>query len=288
MGTPEFPNLGKHCSVGDCRQIDFLPFTCDRCDLVFCLQHRSYTTHQCPNANLKDVTVLICPLCAKGVRLNPSEDPNITWDTHVNTDCDPSNYQKVTKKKKCPVPGCRETLTFSNTIRCKDCTKEHCLKHRFGPDHKCPGPIKVDSGFPFVNMLRRSQKAETRSNSSKNSSSSWWSSSLTNLKSSAEAGMQKLSIATSEAIQKAKDGISQNSSSSSSSSELVEACVHCPARFSTVGALIEHVEKSHQANQQPSRGRVTIDVCPKCSKGFRDPVLLVEHVEREHGGTSKA
>lgn len=109
----------------------------------------------------------------------------------------------------------------------------------------------------------------------------------TNLKSSAEAGMQKLSIATSEAIQKAKDGISQNSSSSSSS-ELVEVCVHCPARFSTVGALIEHVEKSHQANQQPSRGRVTIDVCPKCSKGFRDPVLLVEHVEREHGGTSKA
>lgn len=34
MGTPEFPNLGKHCSVGDCNQIDFLPFTCDRCDHV--------------------------------------------------------------------------------------------------------------------------------------------------------------------------------------------------------------------------------------------------------------
>lgn len=108
----------------------------------------------------------------------------------------------------------------------------------------------------------------------------------TNFKSSAEAGMQKLSIATSQAFQKAKDGISADSSSSSS--ELVEECVHCPARFSTVGALIEHVEKSHQTNQQPSRGRVTIDVCPKCSKGFRDPVLLVEHVEREHGGTSRA
>ena len=34
MGTPEFPNLGKHCCVGDCNQIDFLPFTCDRCDHV--------------------------------------------------------------------------------------------------------------------------------------------------------------------------------------------------------------------------------------------------------------
>ncbi|KAK3127441.1 hypothetical protein QOZ80_7AG0573340 [Eleusine coracana subsp. coracana] len=291
MGTPEFPNLGKHCSVGDCRQIDFLPFTCDRCDHVFCLQHRSYTSHQCPNADVKDVTVLICPLCAKGVRLNPNEDPNITWDSHVNTDCDPSNYQKVTKKRKCPVPGCRETLTFSNTIRCKDCTKEHCLKHRFGPDHKCPGPRKMDSSFPFTNMLRRSQKMETRPNSNKNSSS-WWSSSLlnaaSNFKTSAEAGMQKLSTATSQAFQKAKDGISPDNSSSSSSRDLVEQCVHCPARFSTVGALIEHVEKSHQMNSQSSRGRVTIDVCPKCHKAFRDPVLLVEHVERDHGGTSKA
>lgn len=209
----------------------------------------------------------------------------------MNTDCDPSNYQKVTKKRKCPVPGCRETLTFSNTIRCKDCTKEHCLKHRFGPDHKCPGPRKMDSSFPFSNMLRRSQKVETRANSNKNSSS-WWSSSLlnaaSNFKTSAEAGMQKLSTATSQAFQKAKDGISPDSTSTSTSRDLVEQCVHCPARFSTVGALIEHVEKSHQTNSQSSRGRVTIDVCPKCHKAFRDPVLLVEHVERDHGGTSKA
>jgi len=34
MGTPEFPNLGKHCSVSDCRQLDFLPFTCDCCNQV--------------------------------------------------------------------------------------------------------------------------------------------------------------------------------------------------------------------------------------------------------------
>ncbi|GJN32784.1 hypothetical protein PR202_gb21312 [Eleusine coracana subsp. coracana] len=150
----------------------------------------------------------------------------------------------------------------------------------------------MDSSFPFTNMLRRSQKVETCPNSNK-ISSSWWSSSLlnaaSNFKTSAEAGMQKLSTATSQAFQKAKDGISpDNSSSSSSSRDLVEQCVHCPARFSTVGALIEHVEKSHQMNSQSSRGRVTIDVCPKCHKAFWDPVLLVEHVERDHGGTSKA
>lgn len=35
MGTPAFPNLGKHCSVDDCRLIDFLPFTCDCCHKVY-------------------------------------------------------------------------------------------------------------------------------------------------------------------------------------------------------------------------------------------------------------
>nr|GMD84441.1 zinc finger AN1 and C2H2 domain-containing stress-associated protein 16-like [Ipomoea batatas]GME15057.1 zinc finger AN1 and C2H2 domain-containing stress-associated protein 16-like [Ipomoea batatas] len=82
MGTPAFPNLGKHCSVDDCRQIDFLPFTCDCCHKVFCLEHRSYARHQCPKGNKHDVTVVICPLCAKGVRLIPDEDPNITWQSH--------------------------------------------------------------------------------------------------------------------------------------------------------------------------------------------------------------
>ncbi|KAG1347619.1 zinc finger AN1 and C2H2 domain-containing stress-associated protein 16 [Cocos nucifera] len=281
MGTPEFPDLGKHCNVEDCRQIDFLPFTCDRCNKVFCLEHRSYTKHLCPNANQQDVTVLVCPLCAKGVRLVPNEDPNITWESHVNSDCDPSNYQKATKKKRCPVPGCKELLTFSNTLRCRDCTKEHCLKHRFGPDHKCPGPKKPDSGFPFVGLLNRSQKRESPSNNS-----SWWGSSLltaaSNLRASAEAGVQKLSNATTQALQRAKDGTAQ----SSSGSALVEQCTQCPARFSTVSALIEHAEKSHQHSTQPVQSRVMIDVCPKCSKGFRDPALLVEHVERDHGGSS--
>lgn len=34
MGTPEFPDLGKHCSLDNCSQLDFLPFTCDGCKKV--------------------------------------------------------------------------------------------------------------------------------------------------------------------------------------------------------------------------------------------------------------
>ncbi|KAL4607984.1 hypothetical protein ACB092_09G215300 [Castanea dentata] len=292
MGTPEFPDLGKHCSFDDCKLIDFLPFTCDRCRQVFCLEHRSYIKHSCPNADRQDVTVVICPLCAKGVRLIPDEDPNITWETHVNTECDPSNYEKVTKKKKCPVPGCKDILTFSNTIKCRDCLVDHCLKHRFGPDHKCPGPKKSEAGFPFKGLLSRSRKEESKPNRAPTSSSSTWATSFLNaastVRASAEASMSKLSTEISQKWQIAKDGMGQSSSSSSSGGIGQEECPQCGAKFSSVTTLVEHVEKVHERNgNRPGVKKVTIDVCPKCSRGFRDPVSLVQHVERDHGGTSR-
>ncbi|PKA61000.1 Zinc finger AN1 and C2H2 domain-containing stress-associated protein 16 [Apostasia shenzhenica] len=284
MGSSVMADLGRHCSVEECKLVDFLPFTCDRCKQVFCLQHRSCTKHQCRNAHQMDVTILICPLCAQGVRLIPNEDPNITWDNHVNCDCDPSNYQKATKKKYCPVLGCKETLVFSNKIRCRDCNQEHCLRHRFGPDHNCLGSKKTEIGFPFINVLRRSQKGEPTIQTSLGSPK--WGSSLLNaassIKASAEAGMQKLSNATNQALRKAKDGMGQGSGAGA---YLVEQCLLCRARFSEVTALVEHVEEVHERkNVHRAYCGATIDFCPRCSKAFRDPVLLVEHVEKDHGG----
>ncbi|CAN0910028.1 Zinc finger AN1 and C2H2 domain-containing stress-associated protein 11 [Linum grandiflorum] len=274
MGTPAFPDLGKHCFVDDCKQLDFLPFTCDRCRQVFCLQHRSYIKHNCPTADKNDVTVVVCPLCAKGVRLIGNEDPNISWETHVNTECDPSNYDRVTKKPKCPVKGCRETLTFSNTIKCRECTKDHCLKHRFSLDHSCPGPKKPDPGFQFMNLLNRGNpqdpKAKTKRPSTTTSSSSW-----SNFFSAAEAGVSKLS-----------KEFSQVASSCSNRDD--EVCPQCGSKFASVTSLVEHVQKVHEKKQQSRVLKLPVDVCPKCSKGFRDPVDLVAHVERDHGGTSKA
>ncbi|KAM7269998.1 hypothetical protein ACFE04_029212 [Oxalis oulophora] len=265
MGTPEFPNLGKHCSVDDCRQIDFLPFTCDRCQQKnvfyfggFNLARRFYFLATITIISVgplvmlflyfelifcrNDVTVVICPLCAKGVRLNPEVDPNISWDRHANTECDPSNYDKVTKKRRCPVPRCKEVLTFSNTIKCKDCLVEHCLKHRFAIDHKCPGPKKPESAFSFMsNLNRSSRKEEATSN---------WSSFFdvaNSVRASAEASMSKLSTELSQKWQVARDGLGLESNG-------VEQCPQCSTKF---------------------------------SKGFRDPADLVQHVEQDHGGTSR-
>lgn len=67
---------------------------------VFCLEHRTYANHKCTKANEQDVTVLVCPICSQSVRSVPNEDPNVTWERHVQTNCNPSNYAKANKKPR--------------------------------------------------------------------------------------------------------------------------------------------------------------------------------------------
>ncbi|GIL62998.1 hypothetical protein Vafri_17155 [Volvox africanus] len=144
MGSPvqveelgQVLDVGDHCSVDHCRQLDFLPFRCDGCNRIFCLEHRSYVAHSCPNACAKETTVIVCPICAKSVHLKPGQEPNEAFDVHQRTDCDPTNYDKVHKKPRCPVGGCKEKLTTINAYRCKHCSQRVCLRHRDPGDHKC-------------------------------------------------------------------------------------------------------------------------------------------------------
>merc|ERR1719456_2123707 len=105
---------GQHCSVVDCRKVDFLPFTCEQCRKVFCLDHFRYAAHNCPNAAGLDNRILVCPLCTKGVKLVVGEDPNVTWEHHMLTECtDPGGG--AARKEKCPAPGCKEVLTASGS-----------------------------------------------------------------------------------------------------------------------------------------------------------------------------
>lgn len=285
MGTPAFPNLGKHCSVADCKQIDFLPFTCDCCQQVFCLEHRSYRQHKCPDADNQGISVVVCPLCAKAVRLVPDEDPHITWETHVNTVCDPTNYEKATNKRKCPVVGCRQILALSNTVKCKDCAEDHCLTHRFGPDHKCPGPRKSNSGFPFMGFFKHSRREDPSPNRAPIPAQP--SSTRGRFADSAGRGVGKLSGEFNQASQLGQS--SRSRSRSESEPWGMEVCPQCNACFSSITALVEHVEEVHERGSNCASARdVTIDVCPRCSRGFRDPVALVEHVERDHRSSSKA
>ncbi|KAK4783571.1 hypothetical protein SAY86_007945 [Trapa natans] len=65
-----------------------------------------------------------------------------------------SSFQyKATKKRRCLVFGSRETLTFSNKVKCKDCILDHCLKHGFGPDHNCPGPKRPETSLSVKGVV---------------------------------------------------------------------------------------------------------------------------------------
>ncbi|KAL2651920.1 hypothetical protein R1flu_020048 [Riccia fluitans] len=294
MGTPAFPDLGKHCAVPECSLVDFLPFTCDGCEQVFCLEHRSYGSHKCTKGNKEDVTVLVCPMCAKAVRLIPNEDPNVTWDRHVRSNCDPSNYTKATQKPRCPVQGCKELLTFSNKVRCKDCGREVCLKHRFGADHKCQELRKADAAKKtsyFTNQFNRFFRDQgsgegARSGVQAASSKEKLSKPVPSKSATAAGNSSKPPT-----VRTATPGNASRPSAAAAARTPVprEFCPECGMRFHTVVELIQHAESSHSARGGQWRvgsSQDQLDVCPKCGKGFSDAVALVTHVEKDHGGTS--
>lgn len=43
----EFPETGKHCSIKDCKLLDFLPFVCEHCQATFCKEHFHMMSHEC-------------------------------------------------------------------------------------------------------------------------------------------------------------------------------------------------------------------------------------------------
>eukprot|EP00899_Mesostigma_viride_P002557 jgi/Mesvir1/12301/Mv00503-RA.1 len=172
MGTPLFPDLGKHCDMPSCMLNDFLPFKCEYCRKTYCLDHRS--SHDCPG-NKEDRTVILCPLCNRSVIMIAGEDVNVTWDRHARESCDPSNYEKSQKKPRCRVKGCKEVLTFSNKTTCRDCQLETCLKHRLPMDHACQGPpARPSGGFlaAFTSRQGTSTAAGNNNFSSSNSNAS--------------------------------------------------------------------------------------------------------------------
>ncbi|XP_074841815.1 AN1-type zinc finger protein 1 isoform X2 [Carettochelys insculpta] len=89
--------------------IDFLPFVCDGCSGVFCLQHRSRDSHGCSEVNIRH--------------------ESMKSDQH--------------KPYPCTYTGCngKELLP----VLCPFCKKQFCLRHRHQSDHECE---KLDTPQP--------------------------------------------------------------------------------------------------------------------------------------------
>jgi len=148
-------DLGLQCNKKDCKQLDFLPFTCDKCKLKFCLDHRTYKAHECTEHKENTSLYPLCPLCSVPVPVLEGQDANEEMEQHILRGCKP----KKLNTNHCSVKGCRsgkESLIFA--VKCNKCNKQHCLRHRSPYDHNCEvlkqeqlakkktvGPFIVDS-----------------------------------------------------------------------------------------------------------------------------------------------
>lgn len=93
----EFPNIGEHCVLEDCKQLDYLPVKCDHCQLTFCKIHFKAESHKCTKVA--------------------------------------SNFTSSTEKSLnfvCSKPDCKEMSPIE--ILCYNCKNHFCIKHRY---HGC-------------------------------------------------------------------------------------------------------------------------------------------------------
>jgi uncharacterized C2H2 Zn-finger protein len=79
-----------------------------------------------------------------------------------------------------------------------------------------------------------------------------------------------------------------------------EHCSQCGEGFSSVAALIHHVERTHsggsfpvsrsaaQGAQHPSGPPGELQRCPECGESFSDAVALVRHVQRHQYTAARA
>lgn len=149
--------------------LDFLPVKCDACGNIFCKDHFSYITHDCPQAPLKDYQVPVCPLCNEPVATKRDQLPDITVSLHIDNECQDDRAKKKRKNaNKCTLKGCKNKALIP--VLCSECKLNFCLRHRHPSDHSCnPREARIPAHL-------RETKTDTNSTtlpSSSSSSSSW-------------------------------------------------------------------------------------------------------------------
>lgn len=105
----ELPHLGQKCIV--CNRDDYLPFKCEACQKVTCVEHR-YSDH------------------GEDCQLNRS---------HFAADQNESCYSD-TQKKCCDQLNCKNI----SCVECEKCQRNHCIHHRH--EHDCP-KLKEPSAY---------------------------------------------------------------------------------------------------------------------------------------------
>ncbi|KAF2217690.1 hypothetical protein CERZMDRAFT_31655 [Cercospora zeae-maydis SCOH1-5] len=140
-------DVGAACQAEYCRQLDFLPFTCQSCNGTFCLDHRTESAHTCPKAG-------------EWARREAEKFRNAPAPNQLK-DVDLDSYAR-----QCCKPSCKTIINHALTtgIYCDKCRRAYCLKHRYESEHNCdklvplghvdpPSPQK-ERGIAALNRLK--------------------------------------------------------------------------------------------------------------------------------------
>ncbi|KAI9919898.1 hypothetical protein PsorP6_015961 [Peronosclerospora sorghi] len=278
-------DIGAHCAVPACHQQDFLPFTCDCCCGIFCLDHRSYDAHECPQAGSHDRRVVQCPVCKQLIRWTAALDVNAVWDQHVRSgECTreqckhhPLEQPTKRKKKRCAAAGCRDVLLTSNEFHCRKCTQDVCLKHRFEADHACDRR-RTDQRQQWLGGLQATSVKGKQPPSQLTKTAQETAASFV---SGTKAGVASLV----QNDQSGSNPITVNS----------EECPLCHQKFNYVSQLIAHVNRAHPDTSDPRRATPATsettaptrdpsgnETCPQCRAVFPTLSALIQHAESVH------
>lgn len=285
---------------------DFLPFVCDACTKVLCLEHRSYTAHACTKAAGRDHRVIACPICLQRVGVSADEDVNVTFERHMATSgCDPAKRSQDGRRQaqqQCGAAKCRTKLGPSNRFECKSCSKVVCLSHRLPESHQCgvgatPGAAKPTTGLlsGLNGLLGGRPNAESRAASARAAASRAAAARRTEAGAKPERrGPTPRKPATStragtrmppgEMTRSLREASAARYGARVSSASAREVCPHCGARFGEVEALVSHVTSAHAepAPMAPTRAASGVgrgDACPRCGQSFSDVLALIAHCE---------
>ena len=142
-GTGAYGDVGQHCAIRTCRQLDFLPFRCASCAETFCLSHRSFADHACPQSGLGDRVAPACPACDEPVSLLSASGghrltPDQAVDAHLAAGC-PSHEDKQ-RQRRCRARRCEDVPVVP--FVCSTCHDSFCATHRFAETHACDARVR--------------------------------------------------------------------------------------------------------------------------------------------------
>ena len=166
---------GAHCAERGCHQLDFLPFTCDKCHLTFCLDHRDPSHHSCTFDVSQQRVMPVCPVCQQCVFVSADDSVDARVNAHILSGCREhlmKDVLSVVKAKqavtlRCDyVGGCGNKQGYA-TMQCKKCRLQYCLSHRFPEQHNCAAlaasssssaPDKHAKGKALMERLKREKE----------------------------------------------------------------------------------------------------------------------------------